>query len=291
MKRGGSGMGYTDQFNLLSPCYKNGEQPAGWHMGGVKTKTKPKKGKTTKSVKGKTPKKKTGKTKQKGGSTCYASPSVSEMGVHDKPASLEPTASERAWNNRMTGGEPGNNGIPIGNNGKPKQASISTNTNNLFQISSPAVGNLPTNGNSKKNSPLNKIKNDLLPEGTSSGLAMTIIQTSKNNKNSKYSFEIIYKTDGDSEIKKSVKSNVTFLDFLGEYRTISGKVFPKPANRPANKPANKPANANTTGLTNTSGTIQTNLTGLTNTSGTIQTNATGLINKNRNKPINITGTS
>ena len=70
MKRGGSKPAYADQFNLLSPCYKDGEQPAGFHMGGAKTKSKPKKGKTTKSAKGKAPSK---RKSQKGGSTCYAS--------------------------------------------------------------------------------------------------------------------------------------------------------------------------------------------------------------------------
>ena len=48
MKRGGSKMGYTAQFNLLSPCYKDGEQPAGFHMGGVKAKPAKKGKKATK---------------------------------------------------------------------------------------------------------------------------------------------------------------------------------------------------------------------------------------------------
>ena len=55
-------MGYTEQFNLLSPCYKKGEQPAGFHMGGVKAKPA-KKGKATK--KGTTAKPKKTKSKHK----------------------------------------------------------------------------------------------------------------------------------------------------------------------------------------------------------------------------------
>ena len=115
MKRGGSRMGYTEQFNLLSPCYKDGEQPAGFHMGGVKAKPTKKgtKAKATKAKKPSTKKTKT-KPKQRGGSSCGASLSVAEMGVVDRPASLEPTKSERAWDNRMKGGGlNGNNSLNL----------------------------------------------------------------------------------------------------------------------------------------------------------------------------------
>ena len=220
MKRGGSKMGYTEQFNLLSPCYKDGEQPEGFHMGGVKAKPT-KKGKPTKKATKAT--KKT-KSKQRGGSSCGASPSVSEMGVVDKPASLEPTASELAWDNRMKGGANGNAvNVKLNNT---QQASIATNTSNLFSTSSSTVEN------SKNNGSLNKIKNKILPTGTISGLAMKLIKINKNNTNhtkDKYSFEIIYKKDdGTNEIKQSVISNVGFGEFLYEYRKISTEVFPPP---------------------------------------------------------------
>jgi len=177
-------MGYTEQFNLLSPCYKDGEQPAGFHMGGVKAKPT-KKGKPTKKATKAT--KKT-KSKQRGGSSCGASPSVSEMGIVDKPASLEPTASELAWDNRMKGGANEN----------------MSKTNNLFSTNT----QLPVNSQvveNKKNSPLNKIKNDLFPEGTTPELVMKLIQTNKNLTNpsdSTYSFEIFYRLDGKNEIQK-----------------------------------------------------------------------------------------
>ena len=114
-------MGYAEQFNLLSPCYKHGEQRASdFRIGGAKDtkKGKPNK-KVTKAKKLSTTKGKS--SKQKGGSSCYASPSVAEMGVHDRPASLQATASELAWDNRMKGGDP--------------NGSNSTKTNQLNNVS------------------------------------------------------------------------------------------------------------------------------------------------------------
>ena len=230
MKRGGSKMGYTEQFGLLSPCYKKGEQPAGFHMGGAKAKpTKKGKKETTKTKKPSTTKKvkkyNSSSKKQRGGSSCGASPSVAEMGVVDTPASLEPTKSELAWDNRMKGGAP--NGNVVVNN--KKQASIATNTSNLFSTSSSTVENSINNGS------LNKIKNKILPTGTISGLAMKLIKTNKNATNptnEKYSFEIIYKKDdGTNEIKQLVISNVGFGEFLQEYRKISTEVFPPPSKK------------------------------------------------------------
>jgi len=251
MKRGGSKMGYTAQFNLLSPCYKDGEQPAGFHMGGVKAKP------TKKGTKAKNPSTKKGKsskTKQRGGSSCGASPSVAEMGVVDRPASLQATASELAWDNRMKGGK--NNAVIVNSN---KQASIATNTSNLFSLnSSPAIVNTNNSSVNSGNSPLNKIKNELFPEGTISGLAMKLIKTNKNATNptnEKYSFEIIYKKDdGTNEIKKSVISNVGFGEFLQEYRKISTDVFPPPSKKnnvkvnTAKVPANTSKNVATVGV-------------------------------------------
>ena len=244
MKRGGSKMGYTEQFGLLSPCYKKGEQPAGFHMGGAKATKKGKK-ETTKTKKPSTKKLKS--SKQRGGSSCYASPSVAEMGVVATPASLEPTKSELAWDNRMKGGGP--NGNVVVNN--KKQASIATNTSNLFSTSSSTVENSINNGS------LNKIKNKILPTGTISGLAMKLIKTNKNATNptnEKYSFEIIYKKDdGTNEIKQLVISNVGFLEFLYEYRKISTEVFPPPPSKKNNVKVNstvvKPnGNKNSTSL-------------------------------------------
>jgi len=243
MKRGGSKMGYTAQFNLLSPCYKDGEQPAGFHMGGVKAKPT-KKGKPTKKT----------KSKQRGGSTCYASPSVSEMGVVDKPASNQPTASELAWDNRMKGGANKNNIFsntsPVGNNktilpvGNNKTILPVGNNKTIL-----SVGNNKTilSVGNNKNSPLNKIKNDLLPKETISGLAMTLIKTSKNkntnSRNDTYSFEIFYKPNENTEIQKSVNSNAKFSDFLQEYRRITGEVFPPPPKPNAQTKVNINANA------------------------------------------------
>ena len=222
MKRGGSKMGYTEQFNLLSPCYKDGEQPEGFHMGGVKAKPT-KKGKPTKKA---TKAKKT-KSKQRGGSSCGASPSVSEMGVVDTPASLEPTKSELAWDNRMKGGD--SNGAKLFNQAK------SVNGANLLNKVQPANGaNLlnkvqPANGNSK-NSPLNKIKNEILPPATISGFALIVTKISKNKnnfKNDKYSINIISKIeDGNTQIKQLGKSEFSFYEISSALRDISKEVFP-----------------------------------------------------------------
>jgi len=241
MKRGGSKMGYTEQFNLLSPCYKDGEQPAGFHMGGVKGSKKGKKAtkKTTTVKKSSTKKTKSSSKKQKGGSSCGASPSVSEMGVNDRPASLEPTASELAWDNRMKGGD-----ATLVGNVKPTKANQSTN--NLFSLNTPP----PVNTN---NSPLNKIKNELFPDGTSPELVMKLIRTNKNltkPSDSTYSVEIFYRVDGNNEIKKSVKSDVTFPVFLKEYHTISGEVFPPPTKNVKVSNAAAVSNANGTVKTN-----------------------------------------
>jgi hypothetical protein len=277
MKRGGSKMGYAEQFNLLSPCYKDGEQRASdFRIGGAKAKAT-KKGKPTKKTakaKSSTTKKaikakssmtkKAKSSRQKGGSSCYASPSVAEMGVHDKPASLEPTASERAWDNRMKGGD-----STVAVAVKPN-----TNTNNLFSINPPPVVNstpvnstpvnstpvnsTPVNStpvNSKNNSQLNKIKNELLPTEIDSGLVMKLIKTSKNSINSTnptnptYSFEIFYKSKKNNEIQKSSQSNVGFKSFLDNYLKISEEVFPRPPK--GNSQAQAQANTTTKAATNT----------------------------------------
>ena len=70
---------------------------AGFHAGGSSKVTK------------KAPKKAPKKALKKGGS-CYSTPSVSEMGIINKPESMNLSDSENAWNNRMNGGS-GNNGV------------------------------------------------------------------------------------------------------------------------------------------------------------------------------------
>lgn len=220
MKRGGSKMGYTKQFDLLSPCYKEGEQRASdFRIGGAKAKP---------TKKGKSSIKKRKSSKQKGGSSCGASMSVSEMGVVDKPpASLPKSYSQDAFlerysNNVMKGGAGENNVVntntkPLGN----------TNTKPVVNTTTMLIEN-------KNNSPLNKSKNAILPKETISGLVMKVIKTDENNTNNtldKFSYEIYYKIKGSDEIKKSVVSNVSFSEFLTGYRKISEEVFPR---RPKN---------------------------------------------------------
>lgn len=223
MKRGGSKMGYTEQFNLLSPCYKDGEQPAGWHMGGTKAKPT-KKGKKETTVK-KSSTKKGKSSKQKGGSSCGASPSVSEMGVVDKPASLEPTASELAWDNRMKGGSP--NGV----NSTNLTANILANsTNNSANNSSKSMKNVSNSANNKINNIstyLNKLKGVVFDGNTQNGFAIVVERTTEdtsNSKNDRYSIKVIEQLNNTPTM--SVLSDQTYSVISQTVRDTSSKVFP-----------------------------------------------------------------
>jgi hypothetical protein len=255
MKRGGSKMGYTEQFNLLSPCYKEGEQRASdFRIGGAKAKPT-KKGKATKkgtNVK-KSSTKKT-KSKQKGGSSCGASMSVAEMGVVDKPpASLPKSYSQDAFlerysNNIMKGGAVEKNVVSTN-----LKSVVNTMTMPVVNTMTMPVENTMTMPvENKNNSILNKSKNAILPKETISGLVIKVIKTDENPTNptsDKFSYEIYYKIKGNNEIKKSVVSNVSFSEFFTGYRKISEEVFPRPPklnnkSKPANAKANAKAKAN-----------------------------------------------
>ena len=201
MKRGGSKMGYTAQFNLLSPCYKDGEQPAGFHMGGVKAKP---------TKKGKAPKKaakaKKTKSKQKGGSSCYASPSVAEMGIVDKPASLEPTKSELAWDNRMKGG------------------------GNVNTLSQPLAGNTSTKTNQVNNvsTYLNKLKDVVFDKNITTGFAIVVERTTEhpsNSKQDKYKIKVIETKNNTPSM--TVLTDQLFSDILNTVKNKPFEVFPK----------------------------------------------------------------
>ena len=209
MKRGGSNMEYTKQFGLLSECYKDGEQRASdFRIGGAKAKpTKKGKKETTKTKKASTKKAKSSKTKQRGGSSCYASPSVAEMGVVDKPpASLPKSDSQDAFmerysNNIMKGGANGN-----------------------------AVVNVKPNNNKTK--ALNEIKNKLIPSETISGFALIVKKISKNKNNTrkdKYSIQIVSKEEnGTTQIEKSEKPEFDFRGISDSVYKICKKIFPPP---------------------------------------------------------------
>jgi hypothetical protein len=227
-------MAYTAQFDLLSPCYKKGEQPAGFHMGGVKAKPAKKGKKATKAKKPSTTKKvKKGKSsKQRGGSSCGASLSVAEMGVVDKPpASLPKSHSQDAFlerysNNIMKGGA--------------TEIDIVNNT---------VLNPKPNNNKTKA---LNEIKNKLIPSETISGFALIVKKISKNNKNSrndKYSIEIVSKEEnGTTQIEKLDKTEFDFRGISDNVYKISKKVFPPPEktqNGTTQANANTKANAQT----------------------------------------------
>lgn len=207
MKRGGSNMRYIEQFNLLSPCYKAGEQRASdFRIGGAKANpTKKGKNETKKKKNAYTIKVK--KSKQKGGSSCGASPSVAEMGVVDKPpASLPKSDSQDAFMERysttiMKGGSNGN-----------------------------AVVNVKPNNNKTK--ALNEIKNKLIPSETISGFALIVKKISKNKNNTrkdKYSIQIVSKEEnGTTQIEKSEKPEFDFRGISDSVYKICKKIFPPP---------------------------------------------------------------
>ncbi len=210
MKRGGSKMGYAEQFNLLSPCYKEGEQRASdFRIGGAKAKPA-KKGKSS-TKKAKTVKKsssttKKTKSKQKGGSSCGASPSVADMGVVATPASLELTASERAWDNRMKGGNP--NGT----------INTKTQTNQLNNVSTY----------------LNKLKDVVFDKGMT-GFAIVVERTDEhasNSKQDKYKIKVIKIKNNNPTM--NVLADKSFSDVLQTVRETSSDIFPlkKTNNKP-----------------------------------------------------------
>lgn len=241
MKRGGSKMGYTEQFNLLSPCYKEGEQPAGWHMGGVKSA---KKGKTTKKGTTAKPKKTKTKTKskQRGGSSCGASPSVSEMGIVDKPASLEPTKSELAWDNRMKGGSP--NGV--------NSTNVSANIPTISTNNSSKSMNVSNSANNKINNIstyLNKLKGVVFDGNTQNGFAIVVERTTEdtsNSKNDRYSIKVIEQLNNTPTM--NVLSDQTYSAISQTVRDTSSKVFPlKKTNN--KQPVSMNISTNTSNLT------------------------------------------
>lgn len=206
MKRGGSKMAYIEQFNLLSPCYKDGEHRASdFRIGGAKPikKEKTKKPSTTKKVK---KVKKATSSKQRGGSSCGASPSVAEMGVVATPASLEPSKSELAWDNRMTGGATNGNAVAVPPNGntltKPNQ-----------------VNNVSTY--------LNKLKDVVFDKNITNGFAIVVERTSENPTNSKqdkYKIKVIETKNNTPSM--SVLVEKSFSDILQTVRDTSSNVFP-----------------------------------------------------------------
>jgi len=214
MKRGGSDMGYKDQFNLLSPCYKKGEQPAGWHMGGVKAKpTKKGKSSTKKATTVKKSSTKKGKSsKQKGGSSCGVSLSVAEMGVVDKP----PTSLPKSYS---------------------QDAFLERYSNNIMKGGATEIDTvLNPKPNNNKTKALNEIKNKLIPSETISGYVLVVTKLSKNKNNTrkdKYSIQIISKEEnGTTQIEKLDKTEFDFRDISDNLYKISKKVFPPPEKKP-----------------------------------------------------------
>jgi hypothetical protein len=218
MKRGGSKMAYTEQFNLLSPCYKDGEQRASdFRIGGAKAKPtkkgKTKKPSTTKKVKKVKKVKKATSSKQRGGSSCGASPSVAEMGVVDNPpASLPKSYSQDAFlerysNNIMKGG-------------------LNTNI-----VAVPPNGNTLTKPNQVNNvsTYLNKLKDVVFDKDTTTGFAIVVERTTEhpsNSKQDKYNIKVI-ETKNNTPPSMTVLTDQLFSDILNTVKNKPFEVFPK----------------------------------------------------------------
>jgi hypothetical protein len=219
MKKGGfKNVAYADQFNLLSPCYGKDETVAGFHAGGDSKVTK----KAPKKAPKKDPKKTPKKALKKGGS-CYSTPSVSEMGIIDTPASMNLSDSENAWNHRMSGGS---DGITAG-----------VTTDVMTGVNPSLLGKLPNDNpilpDQRKNMPkpvidysnvnksnANYTKFSQLFLPTDINVVKVIIEKT-DNENNKYKILII-KKDGDKLSKKE------FTD--KEYHDISrilSEVYPR----------------------------------------------------------------
>jgi len=211
MKKGGSkNVAYADQFNLLSPCYGKDETMIGFHAGGSSKVTK------------KAPKKAPKKALKKGGS-CYSTPSVSEMGIIDKPSSMNLSDSENAWNHRMSGGS--NNGVTVGvtaavTAGVNKSLLGKLPNDNLLtgprkNIPKPVIDYSNVN---KSNANYTKFSQLFLPTDIN---AVKVIIEKTDNENNKYKILII-KKDGD----KLSKKEFTDKEYYDISRILS-EVYPR----------------------------------------------------------------
>lgn len=218
MKKGGSkNVAYADQFNLLSPCYGKDEKMAGFHAGGSSKVTKKAPKKAPKKDLKKAPK----KASKKGGS-CYSTPSVSEMGIINKPESMNLSDSENAWNNRMIGGS---DGITAGITADIT-ADISSGLGKLPNDKPLLVGprkNIPkpvidySNVN-KSNANYTKFSQLFLATDIN---AVKVIVEKTDNENNKYKILII-KKDGD----KLSKKEFTDKEYYDISRILS-EVYPR----------------------------------------------------------------
>ena len=205
MKKGGSkNVAYADQFNLLSPCYGKDETMIGFHAGGSSKVTK------------KAPK----KALKKGGS-CYSTPSVSEMGIIDKPESMNLSYSENAWNNRMNGGG-SNNGVTAAVTAVVNTSLFGKSSNDKPLLTGPRK-NIPkpvidySNVN-KSNANYTKFSQLFLP--TDINVVKVIIEKT-DNENNKYKI-IIIKKDG----AKLSKQEFTDKEYYDISRILS-EVYPR----------------------------------------------------------------
>jgi len=184
-KKGGA-FAYVDQFDYpLSPCYKPTGKPQipklGWHAGG----------------------------------SCLDNKTVAQMGIIDKPACTQPSASEVAWINRyskMTGGEApptllgellnAPNTKPNKNNNKKpqvaflsEQVTINTNKNNK----KPQVTNNSTE--MQNTSVINKLKQKI--EANQNKNAVFSINANKNGEN--YKISVFYTPSGNKKFQITIQ--------------------------------------------------------------------------------------
>ena len=168
-KKGGA-FAYVDQFDYpLSPCYKpEGKPPitkAGWHAGG----------------------------------SCIDNKTVAQMGVVDKPACTDPSASETAWLNRynkMWGGE--NNGNGNGN-GMINNANVNGKNNKQPQVS--FLSEQMNVSEMQNNSVVNKLKEKI--NANKNANAVFFLNANKNGENFKIS--VFYTPQGEKKFKLTIE--------------------------------------------------------------------------------------
>ena len=279
-KKGGA-FAYVDQFDYpLSPCYKPEGKPQipklGWHAGG----------------------------------SCLDNKTVAQMGIIDKPACSQPSASEVAWVNRytkMAGGEAPTTllgELLNAPNNKPKN---NQNNNNKKNNKKPQVAflseQITTNSVETQNtSVINKLKQKI--EANQNKNAVFSINANKNGEN--YKISVFYTPSGNKKFQitiqpsKKVTNNNNARNQLNNqqyesfnYNSVNGianriKNFQLKNISQNNKPNNNTTRSNGANNTNTTrtsnGSNNTNTTRTSNGSNnTTTTRTSNGSNNNGNK--------
>jgi hypothetical protein len=197
----GGAFAYVDQFDYpLSPCYHpKGKPPIpklGWHSGG---------------------------------NSCLKNPSVSQMGIVDKPSCLQPNPSEIAWANRyscpsMKGGNNINFSVKeIVNNSKNNTNKNNTHKNTTNNTNKNTTNN--TNKNTTNNTNNINMFNTTIINKLKEKLNMNIdkpttffVDANKNGLN--YKIVVYYEPNGNKKFNITIKPSKKNNNNSGNIREI-----------------------------------------------------------------------